>query len=303
MANNSILPPDIQLKNIVEIGNMLQDGFANQMTFNSDDYLLDADVLLISISALQLEFSQLMYVDGIATYYMSQEKFRDFEKKIEQRKKQLQQYLDRGGILFVFIDNDPLYSYKFDKGENSRDMEFDFLDIVMLNSTDYKIESVRGTNIIFTNEIYLDFFQPWDISYQFIYKQFKGIATAKVKNTGQAISVRVPKGKGIIMLLPDLKLSADDYNDYENRLREVRIAILNFVRRFEDNKPQIQEIGLPKWCDNYYLGDEIEKVSILEKLQIELAETHQTNGNQCDRVLYFPLYSNNLVYHLFFWLR
>lgn len=281
MAKRSILPAHIQLYLIAEIGELFLKDFVNHMTFLSDDYILDADVLLISITSLQLEFTKLMDVKNVKDYYMPKNKLEAFQNKVLQRKKQLEQYLERGGVLFVFIDNDPIYKFRLDNGE---DTSMDFREILLLNPADFKIDQMRGTNIIYPDPEYLNFFDAWDVSYNFVYNKFKGIATAKVKNTNQAVSVALPHGRGMIFLLPDLKLSADDHNDYENRLFDARLAILNFVDYFERNKPQVVDVNLPDWCNDYYLGDEHQDVETMQKLRDELAEVQRRIDSQQEQL-------------------
>lgn len=282
MANNTKLPPHIQTKTIVEIGDLFNEVFVSHMKFLSDDYFLDADVLLISIKAMQLEFSQMMRVENITNYVMPPEKLEIWKEKVAQRRKQLEMYLDSGGVLFVFVDNDPIYPYQLGDSSNSDKSKTDFREILLLNPEELKTEKMSGSNIVYADGIYKDFFEPWDVGYNFVYTKFKGFLTAKVKNTNQAISVAVPHGKGLIFLLPDLKLSADDYQDYENRLFDARIAILNFIQRYEESKPQVQNIGLPDWCANYFLGKEIDEVTKLKDLENDLAELHQKISSQLE---------------------
>jgi len=280
MVNTSKLPPHIQLYTIAEIGDLFNKNYVNQMKLLSDDYLLDADVLLISIRALQLEFSQLMDVKDVVDFFMPTDKLEVFQNKVAQRKKHLEQYLDRGGVLFVFVDNDPIYTFRLGHGPDSKDSKIDFREILLLNPGDFKTEQMRGSNIIYADSAYLDFFNGWDVSYNFVYNKFKGFAAARVKNTNQAISVAVPHGRGIIFLLPDLKLSADDYNDYENRLFDARLAILNFIHQFEVSKPHVQNIALPDWCNEYFLGEEGNEVKAMRDLRDELAEVQQRINTQ-----------------------
>ena len=116
---------------IVGIGSVFDPDYVSQVSYLSDYYLLDADVIFVSIKALILEVEKLMTTEFLGgEMYIPIYEYGKFEEKIVQRNEQLRQHLNKGRNLFVSTDADPFVHF-FVEGSNGdkTEIKFDFYSL------------------------------------------------------------------------------------------------------------------------------------------------------------------------------
>lgn len=271
---------------IVEIGSVFDPDYVSQVSYLSDYYLLDADVIFVSIRALILEIEKLMTTDTLGgEMYIPTNEYGRFNEKIGQRNEQLRQYLNKGGNLFVSTDADPLVNF-FVEGDNGdkTEMRFDFYSLVLLDKNDFPTIVMEGNSIIYPDTDFEEYFRYWDCSYNFSYAKYTGFAVGKVKNTHQVISVAVPRGKGLIVLLPKLALYADDYNDFQNRVSKTKNATIALIENLNGKVRLTKELDLPDWCNSILIGNEKDELDNLDKLLDRKSKIEESISLQQDKL-------------------
>ena len=267
---------------IIEIGNLFLPDYVPQAAYFSDYYFLDADVIFISANALKLELDQILADNDLSgRRHLKKEDFAEIQKKISERTAQLQQYTENGGNLFVQMESDWILKFTVE-GDDGKVVEvpFDFFEFVLLNREDFAMQVMRGDNLIFPEADFESYFQAWDCSYEFSFTRYTGSAIAKVKNTHQVVSVAVPKGKGLVVLLPKLGISGEDYGEFEGSVYRAMLSTVILTNDLSERVRVPQELELPKWCEVLLIGDEKKELNGLDKLLDEKSQIEEAIAQQ-----------------------
>jgi hypothetical protein len=255
---------------VIEIGEFFDQEYISRIDYLSDDYFLDADILIMDINTVKKEFVKLF--KPINEPIISNADYILFMKNTKERNTQLHRYLNNGGNLFVFPLQDNSITFKIIEDAQNNPHTFDFFNTILLEDGGFQTQKLKGQNIIYPNPLFEEFFKIFDCYYEFIYTQHQGYPIAKIKNTNQTIAITVPYSRGNVILLPKLQLYAEDYDDYRSRVRKARTGIIALDEALKINKPKLEEIKLPDWCSDYQIGNENIELNKLQNLQIESAK-------------------------------
>jgi hypothetical protein len=271
---------------IIEIGSVFDQNYVSQVSYLSAYYFLDADVIFISIKALILEVEKLLTTEYLGgEMFFPKTEYEKFQEKIAERNEQLKQYLNKGGNLFVSTDVDPVVHLLVEGNHGDKTLiEFDFYNLVLLNKNDYTTTVMEGDSIIYPDPNFEEYFKYWDCLYKFSYVRFIGFPVAKVKNTHQVVALAVPKGKGLIVLLPQLALYADDYNDFQMRVSKAKKATINLTENLVINSRLTVELDLPEWCNSLLIGNERDDLDQLDKFLDKKSKIEELISHQQDNL-------------------
>ncbi|RZJ87915.1 MAG: hypothetical protein EOO20_14925, partial [Chryseobacterium sp.] len=251
-----------------EIGETFDPEYIDRISYFSDDYFLDCDILIIDLAKVYREMD-LMAVGQDENHpgWLQDDTYLYIQGKIKQRKIQLADYLNNGGNLFITI---PHYTVgKFFMQSASAEyntVEIDLLDAIGLDSKDFVLELKKGTNVVFTEEIFREFFQEFSCSYLFSYASYKGMAIARINNTNHPVSIIISKSRGNVILMPELRISAEDHDEFQFRNSVILKAFQMIDQELKTRYKPIPDISVPEWCSGIYLSNESAQVKKLNKL-------------------------------------
>lgn len=243
---------------VAEIGENFDVDYIDRMSYFSFDYLLDCDILIIDLNHIATEIQQKTVGETINhPGWIQETTYQDILTKISARKKELLEYFNTGGNIYVQLPSSPVCTF-FAEGDSSTpyEMEIDLFDTIGLDSKDFALEPMNGSNIVFADPIFTDFFQAFDCSYQFSYAKYKGAPAARINNTKHPISIIISKSKGNILLMPKLRLNAEDYNEFQNRNLQALKAFQKIDQELKIRYKATPDIHVPDWCSRIYLSNE-----------------------------------------------
>ncbi|MGM9475187.1 hypothetical protein ACS5PU_02110 [Pedobacter sp. GSP4] len=271
---------------IVEIGSLFDQDYVHQVDYLSDYYLLDADIIFVSIRALILEVDkQLKSTHLGGEMVLPAPAYKKFQEKIIQRNEQLREYLNKGGNLFVLTDAKPVVGLLVEDGNGDKtEIQFDFYNLIQLDKKDFPTVTMEGNSMIYPDPDFEEYFRYWDCSYEFSYSKYVGFPIAKVKNTHQVVSVAVPKGKGLVVLLPKLALYAEDYNDFQMRVSKTKKGTIELANNLRLNVRLPLELDLPEWCDSLIIGNEGDDLNQLDKFLDEKSKIEESISQQQEKL-------------------
>lgn len=267
---------------IIQIGEILGRDYLTEIQFLSDDYLLDADIIVVDLNSIYEEFMKLYKFDS-NEYVVPKIKYDGFISKFNDRSIELQQYLKNGGNIFVSLFEDPKVKIRVqNSSDNNEEIDLDFLKIFGLDSKDFITKRIRGNNIIFPDYDFNSFFSNFFCSYEFIYQKFSGNSVGFIKATNQTVSVCIEKEKGSIILLPRISIETHDDEDIIATDFRLRNAIKLLDSHLKNVAKEIKELVSPSWCNEYYIGSEKEeraKLTELKNKELEIKLMLQEQGN------------------------
>jgi hypothetical protein len=270
-----------QKMKIIEIGNLFERKIIPHVAYLSDDYLLDADVIVISLSAIVTEFGKTFSSNGVAGLIMKDETFQNFQTKVAERNAELTQYFNNGGNLFVCHDIDANLTFPVQFADQSeKEMNYDFLQTVLLDSNDFKLHKKKGDNLSFPDQAFAIFFDHFYCSYHQIYTKHKGVAIAKIKNTEQAVSLNIRIGKGHIILLPDLYIPHESQHELEANNIQIEEAIIDLDLSLSARQPDLSGVLLHEWVANFHIGNETADLAKLAQLEVDKLAIEKTITDQ-----------------------
>jgi hypothetical protein len=280
--------------NILEIGNSLQSRYIRETKFLSNTYFLDADILIIDLDAVFMEFYDLFVHDGITDKIVRVDTYTKFLEQVEGRKEELHKYFKGGGNLLLFHSDRSLKKFKIKDGETTTENEFDFLTIFGLTEKEFSTKEVTGHNT--TNDDSYDvFFAEFYPTYEVVYTKYRGRPIASVTKTNEAVALRIPFEKGNIVILPKIELTYEDGEDDEYRFHRFCRALEGIDGILKEQKADTTEVKLPEWVKGYHIGNEKQEIELLDDLlkeaeeiyeRIELQETKLKEYDQLKMLLF-----------------
>ncbi len=245
---------------IRQIGEIFSNEVFKQIKYLSHDYLLEADIIIIDLQSIETEISNsLEYYSNKAAMIPSS--FIYLNETIKERTEQINQYLDKGGNLFIFYPEKPIFVVPvMDTKGITGNINFDLLSTIGLTSTDFSIKKQKG-NIIEFNDDFKSFFVEFDCSYNFLFKKHVGKPIGNVIRSANPVSLQLPLSKGNIIILPFLYTVAEEYEEYLSLQRGCWRAFIELDRKLRSKKLLSEDkIKAPEWVTNYSIGSEsIEK--------------------------------------------
>lgn len=259
---------------ILEIGNSLQSNYTREIKFLSNSYFLDADILIVNLDAVFMEFFELFVHAENLTKLIKKDAFVKFIKQIEKRKEELHKYFQAGGNLLLFQSDRSLKKFKIMEEGTARDSEFDFLTIFGMEEKKFKTKEVTGNNIT-TNDSYNIFFKEFYPTYEVVYTKYEGKAIAAVSKTNEPVAICVPIEKGNIVILPKIEMIYVDGEDDEYRFFRLLSSLEGIDKELKDQKADAIEMNSPEWVKEYYIGNEKNELEVLEDLSKQAEEIYE----------------------------
>ncbi len=260
--------------NILEIGHSLKPQYTRKINFLSNNYFLDADMLVIDLDAVFMEFYGLFEHSRMGGKVIAKNDFISFIEQVQKRKLELHQYFKAGGNLLLFQSDRSLKKFKVADGEALSDSAFDFLSIFGLNEKKFQTKEVIGHNII-NHPAYDFFFREFYATYEVVYMTYEGKAVAQVAKTGEPVALNIPVENGNIVILPKIELHYKDEDDDEYRFQRLFAALERLNSELKEQKASVSAISLPDWVRGYHIGNEKKDILALHDLISEADELRQ----------------------------
>lgn len=266
--------------NVLEIGRSLKNDDTRKIDFLSNNYFLDADLLVVNLDTVFMEFYEFFnHYELGAAKGISKNDFIDFIEKVEKRKEELRKYFKAGRNLLLFESDRSLKKFKVADGKTMNDSVFDFLSIFGLNEKKFQTKEVVGHNIT-SHPPYDIFFREFYTTYEVVYAKYEGQVIAQVANTGEPVALCIPVEKGNIVILPKLELRYEDGDDDEYRFQRLFTALQRLNSELKDQQAMKTDVTLPDWVKNYHIGNENKDVLVFEGLLREADELRQRIEDQ-----------------------
>ncbi len=241
-----------------------------QIDFNSNQSLLDFDIIFFDINIVSLLLS-------LKNTFTDQSYIVDIRKKriLEKRKDEIREFFDSKRILILFLPSPE--EYKFVEGNyvsgtsfmnTTLSPEFLYLEAKEGN----KLDIVANTKFTFLLKKYLEIFYYRSC---FPATLHVGTAIANIKNTNKAVACF---NKNLI-IFPSINESVEQ--NLVDQFGDELIALLN-------EKKDI--IELPKWVNKYILPNELELLEVIHSLneeRIKLAQQIDSKENELNNLKSF----------------
>jgi len=255
---------------ISEIGETFDKDYVGRISFFSEDYLLDPDILIIDLEHIKKEISDFQEEPHEQVPFLTAGILKKLIQKIEQRKKQLLEYFNNGGNLFVQTVTEKKWTFDVRNSEGDiSQTSFDVFELLTLESKDYTIDIKKGSNIIFPDPLFHNFFSSFDCSYRFTYTKYNGTSLGVINNTKQCVSVLTSKSRGNIILLPTVFLNAESWEDFQDLNSSFVKELTSLNAELKNRYKVVSEFSVPEWCSGYYLSNEGAQVNKLNHLYQE----------------------------------
>ena len=269
--------------NIKQIGDKFSTEYFEQVRYFSDDYFLEADILIIDLESVINEINSETIIYS-TTLVLKEKKLEEINNIISERRDQIYEYLSNGGNLFIICSMIMKSKFSILLLDNKIEIiDFDYLSTICLSSTDFFIKKQKGNSNTYV-EKFRPFFSAFDTTYDFIFKKYKGNVIGTVAKSNQPIELEIKVGNGSIFLLQSLKTFADDINEYLNKQRKCKNAFIELDRQLKIKIVDVEaQIEAPEWINNYRFSDEstqLEKLKYLDNKQKVLEEQirHQNDN-------------------------
>lgn len=266
---------------ILEIGNTFKNNKIRQIEFNSFEYFLDADILILDLNEVQSSFYK-SFSFGQHTSFITQTKYDIFLQTFEKRREELRHYFKDGGNLFLSKGKQSVFKFKKMIGEQLIETTFDFLSLVDLDSEHFLTKIHSGENMAYSEGIFADFFKNYYCYYEYSYSKFKGYPVASISRTGETVAICTPKDKGNIIFLPEIapaEIPGENSFFQEDR---IRTSIETLDKQLKEKAKEIKAYTVPDWAKIYLLGEEEKELGTLDVLQKQAIEIQEKIQNQLD---------------------
>jgi hypothetical protein len=242
-----------------QIGFKVNDNNISHLSYFSTDYLLEADILIIDLDEVWREINHNWILGKSPDNYMQEDGLNKISAFQKDRRKQITEYLERGGNLFVWCPKLFTKIVDVEKSQNYESLIIDLLSFINLSSKDFTIKLQSGKIIQIQSE-YQSFFEKFRYSYSFYFDKYYGNPIGCVTNTTSPVTLNIPCGNGNVILLPELTIAKGTILD----------AFVGFDKLLKEKlhlKSKREEA--PAWVENYNFGSEEKEVRALIKLQEE----------------------------------
>lgn len=252
---------------IRQIGDRFDDGVAEQKSYFSDDYILEADILVIDLEAVYSEIEEVEKWDAIkGVNVINQATYADILKTVKERQEQINNYLDRGDNLYVFFSDKMTYDLNIrSEKKGIEEVFFDLLSVIGLSSYDFKIKKQKG-NILDCKEEVKNIFSSYTVSYEFYFLMHPGTSLANVTKTKHPVSLQIPAKNGYIFILPSLTTPAEYTEEYVSKQYKAFLALADFDKSIKGKKDMLSINSAPQWAEDFSFGNELKEKEILAQL-------------------------------------
>jgi len=255
---------------IAEIGETFHQAYVDRITYFSDDYMLDSDILIIDLNSIDQELSLLTIGSEHGEAWLPYETYKYILEKVEDRTKQLTDYFNSGGNLWLRLPRQKTLTYEFQTEVDAfENVVIDLYALVSLESKHFTLNSKKGSNIIFPDPLFHAFFEEFKCSYSHSFSKYKGMSIANINLTKQPVSIILSKSRGNIIVMPEISIDADSNDDFEMKTSYIASAFELIDKELKARYKVIPEVVTPEWCSGYYLSNEGAQITKLNKLFVE----------------------------------
>jgi hypothetical protein len=253
---------------IRQIGNKFESQIIQQIEFESNDYFLDLDILIIDIQYLKKSFENKLSIHsstGIKCFPHSS--IVQYKANCVEKNTQIMSFLKNGGSLLIFNSNLSKIDYKSVERiqvneEKIHENSINLLDYFGLNSDSFIFESRKGSNILVDNCI-TDIFTNFETNYDFVLTKHSGNAIIFVKNTNESLGIKISKNGGNIFLLPNI--------NFRPNVPPFISILIKFHEAYKSTNDELSESELPIWCNSFLLENESKDRNKLIKLNLSVS--------------------------------
>jgi len=264
-----------------QIGEIFNRYDISDVKYFSSDYLLEADILIIDLNAVDLEINNFFRaVDGENLFEIKNDDLKKFQSEIKDRNKEIQNYLLKGGNLFIFFP-DTIYDsipVKITPGGILKNIKFNLLNTIGVNYKDFSIIKQSGKVINFEKRFQV-FFNNFNCSYSFCFEKYPGTALGKVVHSERVVSLLIPSHNGNIIILPPISIKPGFFP---------KQAFIEFDKILKhENDVNGDDEQPPAWVKNYTFGDEQAEIECLNDLYDEKTSLQDKINQQKKKLNHF----------------
>jgi hypothetical protein len=242
---------------IFQIGKRFGGKNVRTLRYTSDEYLLEADILIIDLNSVVEEINESFLRDKTSIY---DSRWSQLNNYIADRNEQISTYLNNGGNLFVFLIPGYINLRVVNiGGALLQNGSLDVFNLVGLNQSEFILKPQSG-ELVDLKETHKFFFEKFYVSYKFWLVQHPGTTIATVAKTETPVSIQIPIQKGNIIVLPSITNKTN---------AEIAVIFSEYDQFLKASKEdEVNRINLPDWVKQYTLGSEsleLNKLSILKE--------------------------------------
>jgi len=260
---------------IKEVGYFFSSDNNDVIAFFSDDYFIDAGMLLIRMSELMEEFQEYFSLENGGVVYL--EKSTDVDMWFEYKKGQLDEFYSHGGTVVVVADAYPIiYLTKKSSGQIETSYSINFLNLLFAGEIVFSLSPDKGSSQIFdplASEIVGNFESSFHFTFNNIDKPVTTIGTTKKSLRRISILATIHKGK--VLVLPDIEIK-DQKLDPVSRRKLFMGMVKHTISAFSEDLARVTEHS-PDWVSDIIFEKQVE-------ISVDLAEREEAVKREMEKL-------------------
>jgi len=255
---------DIKLK-IGEIGETVNAESVERLRYFSNRNFSDFDVLLIRTSALAAELADISKMSHRIEYP-------ELDEMLETAKGDFAEFLDHGGLAFVFVDRDPKQRW----GQALTDFQLSYeneLSLVGLDHEKFSLHYKSGNEFGPMYELE-EFGKHFGFKYRFLWDEVDGTGMIKTKRGAKGFAAfRKKVGAGYVYGLPEAGYRPLFNSSERATFNKVLKDLIEATRKIDSDS-----LTVPDWANEFVFGDEGKYADLKKELERERAELDERIG-------------------------
>lgn len=241
----------------------------NVISFLSDIYILDYDLIIIDLTVLMKEFS-----DYIVSNRINFEKHQQFINILDNKRVSIQEFYKHGGNVIVIANKYPEFQYSYVKPQ-SGETKFNVPTLNLFAAEKITTTSQKGS-IVEISLIIEPLIETCNFNYHVLFSdvnQGKPLFwTKKIKETVGFYSVI---DKGIFVCLPSFSYKNVATNTLDATKKVVLEKLIEIVSKIRQSSTK-EDLDEPDWVINFHIGKESTERQNLNKLSTQLQELQKS---------------------------
>lgn len=263
---------------IKEIGYFYNDDGC-QIQFFSDDYFIDANLILIKMSSLINDLKGAFEISN--SDVVTSEKTESISAWLEHKKGQMYEFFEHGGSVAIIGDCYPELFLKEKIGYSYSNFNIDFLELLFAKGMSMKMSSDRGDNLVIdprASELENNFSAKFHFTFGKVNPSPIQIATTL--KSRRMVAILADIGKGRLMVLPEIAFK-DKSLDAAKKRKIFLSMIKHTFSAFGDDLEDVV-CSAPDWASEIPLIKQVsigsQVSSIEEKIRLEQLKLDQAKA-------------------------
>jgi hypothetical protein len=242
-----------------QIGEVISSAYVETIRYFSNRNFSDFDVLFIKASALTSELVEALRITN-------PKDFSELDEMLETAKGDFAEFLDHGGLAFVFMDRDPNVAVvkPVDGFLLSAETE---LSLVMLDPEQFSLHYKSGNEFAPLNDLE-EFHKRFGFTYKFLWDEVDGIGLFRPKRGSKGFAGFGKKiGAGYVYGLPQARFRPTLSYSEEDTFSKTMANLIRVNRKIDS-----ESLSVPDCANEFVIGDEGKHVELKKNLEREKAE-------------------------------